>query len=105
MGQFWAADYDLDVVAELLSGEAVFGECKWWGEPVCMNVLAKLEQSASRSAFGGKGTPEKGTPRLMLFSRTGFNMGIKRIAHGGAEVYLIEPKHYFEEYRQAQYRR
>lgn len=88
VGQIWAADYDLDVVGELFGGEPVFGECKWWNEPVGVNVLEKLEQSAGRSGFGGSKVP-----KLLLFSRKGFNAQVKSIAKERPDVYLLEPKH------------
>lgn len=88
VGQIWAADYDLDVVAELFGGEPVFGECKWWSEPVGVNILEKLEQNAERSNFGGKKAP-----KLLLFSRKGFNAQVKKIAKERSDVYLLELKH------------
>ncbi len=88
VGQIWAGDYDLDVVGELFSGEAVFGECKWWNEPVGLNVLEKLEQNIQRSSFASKQTP-----KLLLFSRKGYMAPLKQLAKKRSEVYLLEPKH------------
>lgn len=88
VGQIWAADYDLDVVGELFSGEPVFGECKWWSEAVGINLLEKLEQNAGRSGFGGKKAP-----RFLLFSRKGFSAQVKKIAKERSDVYLLEPRH------------
>jgi len=88
VGQIWASDYDLDVVGELFGGEPVFGECKWWNEPVGINVLERLEQNAQHTAFGGKKVA-----RLLLFSSKGFTAPLKQAVKERSEVYLIEPKH------------
>lgn len=88
VGQSWAADYDLDIVAELFGGEPVFGECKWWSEPVGFNVLEKLEQNILRTSFGGKQAA-----RLLLFSRKGFTAPLKQAIKERPEVSLLEPKH------------
>jgi hypothetical protein len=88
VGQIWAADFDLDVVGELFSGEMVFGECKWWNEAVGVNVLEKLEANYQRT-----GLETKSAPRLMLFSRKGFSPQLKKMAKEREGLYLIEPKH------------
>ena len=49
VGRVWAADYDLDVAGELLDGSSLYGECKWWKDPVGENVLERLlETSGAR---------------------------------------------------------
>lgn len=75
-------------MAELFGGEPVFGECKWWSETVGVNVLEKLEQNAGRSGFGSKKAP-----RLLLFSRKGFNAQVKKAAKERSDMHLLEPKH------------
>jgi AAA+ ATPase superfamily predicted ATPase len=96
VGQIWARDYDLDVVGELLSGEVVFGECKWWDEPVGINVLDKLEHNVRRTNFG-----DRQTARLLLFSRKGFTSALKKAVRERPEVYLLEPRHLLPHRRKA----
>jgi hypothetical protein len=46
VGRLWAAEYDLDVMAEVVTGrerQVLVGECKWWKAPVGRNVLDDLK--------------------------------------------------------------
>ena len=50
VGRVWAADYDLDVVAELADGRSrslLVGECKWWKTAVGANVPRDLRVRAA----------------------------------------------------------
>jgi AAA+ ATPase superfamily predicted ATPase len=34
VGRIWHADFDIDVAGKLLDGSMIYGECKWWKDPV-----------------------------------------------------------------------
>ena len=89
VGRVWAADYDLDVAGELLDGSSVYGECKWWKDPVGENVLERLLETAGRAKYG---TRDKRT-QYLLFSRSGFTPALKARAKRGAQLHLIGLEH------------
>ena len=78
VGRVWAADYDLDVVAELADGRSralLAGECKWWKSPVGVNVLRELRARAGRVGDQlGRDT------RLAVFSLSGFTDELRAVA-------------------------
>lgn len=87
VGQIWADDYDLDVVGTLLNREAVFGECKWWKDPVGENVLDRLVENSARARYGRE-APGR---HHLVFSRSGFTGDLR--ARGGRDprVHLVDP--------------
>ena len=87
VGQVWAADYDIDVAGRFLDGDALFGECKWWKDPVGENVLDHLVDCASRTSYG-KDAPGRS---YVLYSRSGFTDGVSRRAGEGKAVRLLGP--------------
>lgn len=78
VGSIWGADHDVDVAALLLDGRAVYGECKWWRDPVGANILSHLREKTAGISYG------KGPPLYALFARTGFTPALT-----GEEVFLI----------------
>lgn len=89
IGQIWGADFDIDVAGRLLDGSALFGECKWWREPVGEGVLGLLAERAERAAYG------RGAPRryLALYARSGFAEAVRaRSAAPGSPVALYGPE-------------
>jgi AAA+ ATPase superfamily predicted ATPase len=78
VGRLWAGDYDVDVLAELVSGkerQVLVGECKWWKAPVGRNVLEELQARAqSLPALG------QGNIRLAVFSLSGFTDELRTLA-------------------------
>ncbi len=53
-----------------------FGECKYWKDPVGVNVLEKLEEKAARVEWGG----QKRREHFILFSVNGFTPELKAMA-------------------------
>lgn len=87
IGQIWAADHDIDVAGKLLDGTAVYGECKWWKEPVGENVLDALLERSRRTAYG---RDAKGREYL-LYSRAGFTDGVQKRAAADPSIHLFTP--------------
>lgn len=87
VGQIWAANYDIDVAGKLLDGTAVYGECKWWKEPVGENVLDALLDRSRQTAYG------RDAPRRehLLYSRLGFTEGVQARAAADPSIHLFTP--------------
>ena len=64
----------------------VFGECKFWKEPVGANVLRVLEERAVRS-IGIVGSARE---TFALFSVSGFTDELKSIAAARPDVVLVD---------------
>lgn len=92
VGRIFGADYDLDVVAELLDGRVVFGECKWWTAKVGVNILEKLKVNSFKTSFG-KNASER---VLALFSRSGFTPELEALALTRPDVWLFTPQDLLE---------
>jgi AAA+ ATPase superfamily predicted ATPase len=77
VGQVWGADYDIDVVGQLLDGSMLYGECKWRRGEIGEGVLDTLVERAGRIAYG-RGVDQR---HFVLYARAGFTPGvIKRAA-------------------------
>ena len=82
----WAADYDLDVMAELADGRSrrlLVGECKWWKTSVGANVLRDLRP---RAKLVGEQLGRE--TQLAIFSLSGFTDELRAAAKHG-DVTLI----------------
>ena len=64
----------------------ILGECKFWQEPVGLNVLRDLEQKAERVPW------EK--PRrknwFVLFSANGFTDELRQLAAARSDILLVD---------------
>jgi uncharacterized protein len=87
VGRVWAAEYDLDVAAELLDGSSVYGECKWWKDPVGENVLERLLETSGQAKYGTRNAQTQ----YVLFSRSGFTAALKARARKDRQLHLIGP--------------
>ena len=85
VGRVWAAEYDLDVAAELLDGSSVYGECKWWKDPVGENVLEHLLETSGQSKYGVR----DGRTQYVLFSRSGFTPALEARAKRDTNLHLV----------------
>ncbi|WP_135230368.1 ATP-binding protein [Deinococcus fonticola] len=72
VGSIWSGDFDVDVVATLLDEQVVYGECKWWKDPVGQNILDHLCEKTQSVKYG------KGEPQYALFARSGFTETIEK---------------------------
>ena len=89
VGRVWAADYDLDVAAELLDGSSVYGECKWWKDPVGENVLEHLLETSAQSKYGSRDEHTQ----YVLFSRSRFTAALEARAKRDARLHLVGLEH------------
>lgn len=71
VGKCWGGDYDVDIVAKLVGGGYLLGECKWWQSPVGLNILAALREDVAR-------LPERFQrgATLAIFSLSGFTRAL-----------------------------
>ena len=87
VGRWWSGSDEIDVVG-LSAGEkrAVWGECKFWKDPVGANTLRALEEKVTRVPW------EKGvrTDIFALFSVSGFTDELRRIAATRDDVLLVD---------------
>jgi uncharacterized protein len=87
VGQIWASDFDIDVAGTLLDGSMIYGECKWWRDPVGENVLDHLVECAGKTAYG-KGVPKR---HYLLYSKSGFTPDLKKRAKADRSICLFTP--------------
>ncbi|MDD3926400.1 MAG: ATP-binding protein [bacterium] len=75
--RYWSRDgsLELDVMAELVDGRYLFGECKWSSSPIDAHVYYNLRGKVARM-------PERyrTNPLYMLFSQAGFDDNLKAVA-------------------------
>jgi AAA+ ATPase superfamily predicted ATPase len=76
IGTIWHADFDIDVAGRLLDGSMVYGECKWWRDPVGENILDQLIERASLTSYG-RDNPKR---QFILYSRSGFTSQLRKRA-------------------------
>ena len=88
VGRVWQADYDIDVAGILLDGSMLYGECKWWADPVGENVLDELIHRASQTGYG-RGNERR---HYVLYARTGFTAALRRRAAAQPGIALHTPQ-------------
>jgi uncharacterized protein len=89
VGRVWAADYDLDVAGKLIKGGTLYGECKWWKDPIGENVLERLLETSPQSNYGER---NKQT-HYLLFSRSGFTPALEARAEQDVNLHLVRLEH------------
>jgi AAA+ ATPase superfamily predicted ATPase len=88
IGRIWHADFDIDVAGRLLDGSMIYGECKWWKDPVGENILDQLIERASRTSYG-RDNPKR---QFILYSRAGFTSGLQKRAVSQEDIVLHTPQ-------------
>ena len=87
VGRWWSGSDEIDVVGLSASeGRAVWGECKFWKDPVGANVLRALEEKAARVPWERDGR----TDAFALFSASGFTDELREIAEVRGDVVLVD---------------
>lgn len=87
VGRWWSGSDEIDVVGLSASeGRAVWGECKFWKDPVGANVLRALEEKAARVPWERDGR----TDAFALFSASGFTDELREIAAARGDVALVD---------------
>lgn len=87
VGRWWSGSDEIDVVGLSASeGRAVWGECKFWKDPVGANVLRALEEKAARVPW----ERDRRTDAFALFSASGFTDELREIAASRGDVVLVD---------------
>lgn len=87
VGRWWSGSDEVDVVGLSASeGRAVWGECKFWKDPVGANVLRALEEKAARVPW----ERDRRTDAFALFSASGFTDELREIAGARDDVVLVD---------------
>lgn len=87
IGRYWDGEREIDVAALDPEGKnLILGECKFWREPVGVNILRELEEKAEKVTW------EKKDRRLWyaLFSTGGFTEELQAIAAHREDVLLVD---------------
>ena len=88
VGRIWHADFDIDIVGKLLDGSLIYGECKWWKDPVGESILDQLIERASLTDYG-RDNPKR---QFILYSRSGFTTALQKRAASQAGIILHTPQ-------------
>lgn len=87
VGRWWSGSDEIDVVGLSASeGRAVWGECKFWKDPVGANVLRALEEKAARVPW----ERDRRTDAFALFGASGFTDELREIAASRGDVVLVD---------------
>lgn len=84
-GRYWDSKTEIDIAAlDPDGGNMILGECKYWKEPVGINVLHSLEEKAKTVPWN------KSTRRThyILFSASGFTAELETLAEERGDVIL-----------------
>lgn len=87
IGKWWSGSEEIDVAGVREYDQlALWGECKYWKDPVGINVLTALERKAERVPWHlGE---RKDT--FVLFSISGFTDALQAVAEARDDVLLID---------------
>ena len=87
IGRFWGGDTEIDVVALDPEGKnLILGECKYWKEPVGINILSDLEEKAKKVSWNK--TDRKNW--YVLFSTGGFTPELIELSKTRDDIILSE---------------
>lgn len=87
LGRYWDNNTEIDIAAVDPDGEnLILGECKYWKEPVGVNILTELEEKAKNVAW----KKSKRKTWYILFSTGGFTPELKDLARKRDDLILSE---------------
>lgn len=87
IGRYWDAKTEIDIAAIDPEGKnLILGECKYWQEPVGINVLRDLEAKAESVTWQRNRRKEW----YVLFSAAGFTEDLKALAQTRDDLLLFE---------------
>lgn len=87
IGRYWDAKNEIDITALDPEGcNLILGECKYWQEPVGINILRELEKKAETVEW------QKGRRKewYILFSSGGFTEDLRELASSRDDLILID---------------
>lgn len=89
IGRWWDAHDEIDIAAIDPDGNnLILGECKFWREPVGINVLRSLEDKASRVEW----KKQNRHVWYVLFSASGFTEELKQLAEMRSDLLLCDER-------------
>jgi AAA+ ATPase superfamily predicted ATPase len=83
VGRWWNKNEEIDIVT-LTDSEVLLGECKWWQEPVGLNVLERLEKKSTQVVEEGQAV------YFALFAKSGFTSELKERAKSQKNLFLYD---------------
>ena len=87
IGRYWDNNTEIDIAALDPDGKnLILGECKYWKEPVCINIFADLEEKAKKVAWNKNNRKTW----YILFSTGGFTTELKELAKSRNDIILAE---------------
>lgn len=87
VGRYWNTTTEIDIVAlDPDDKNIIFGECKYWKEPVGINILSALKEKTQQVDWN-KGAR---TEWFVLFSKAGFTEELQALAKNSPNILLIE---------------
>ena len=87
VGRYWDNSTEIDVVAvDMEDKNILFGECKYWKEPVGINILSELEEKAKKVDWNRSNRRDW----YILFSAGGFTDELKELAKTREDLILAE---------------
>lgn len=87
VGRWWPGSVEVDVAAVSASEKrAAWGECKFWKDPVGMNVLRALEEKVASIPW----ERDKRADTFILFSVGGFTDELRAVADARDDVVLVD---------------
>jgi len=87
IGRYWDNNTEIDIAALDPDGKnLILGECKYWKEPVGINILADLEEKAKRVAWNKNNRKTW----YILFSTGGFTPELKELVKTRNDIVLAE---------------
>ncbi len=84
IGKWWERDIEIDLVA-LGENEILFGECKYWDNPVGLNVLNDLKEKANLVNW----KKNKRKEFFIIFSKRDFSAELIEVAESNKNVFLV----------------
>ncbi|MCH5212436.1 MAG: ATP-binding protein [Oscillospiraceae bacterium] len=86
IGRYWNGRTEIDIAAlDPDGGNIILGECKYWSEPVGINILNNLEEKAKEVDW------RKGSRKVwyVLFGANGFTPELEKLAQTRNDVFLL----------------
>ena len=87
IGRYWDSSIEIDIAALDPDGKnLILGECKYWTEPVGINILAALEEKAKSVEWNRQNRKT----HYVLFSTGGFTPELEKLANERDDVLLAK---------------
>lgn len=87
IGRYWDNNIEIDIAAFDPDGKnLILGECKYWKDPVSINILMDLEEKATKVSWNQANRKTW----YVLFSSSGFTPELKEFVKQRPDVILSE---------------